>query len=154
MTSVRAVFQSRLKVEQVDDSHWRLLEEFKYDSDVAGARIIVPAGFVTDFASVPRVPIAFWLVGDTAHAAAVVHDWLYTTGIFPKETADGVLYEAMRVSGMPAWRCRLIYWGVKFGGWHAWETHREDSSPLTVEYTMSAKIAPLPRTRLGVRIRE
>jgi hypothetical protein len=127
MAPVRAVFQTRLRVEQVDDSHWRLTDEFVYDSDVAHARIVVPAGFVTDFASVPRIPIAFWLVGDTAHAAAVVHDYLYATGIFPKAVADDVLYEAMVTSGMPAWRCHLIYWGVRLGGRHAWDEHRDQN---------------------------
>jgi hypothetical protein len=116
--------QDRLRVEEIDDTHWRLVSEFRYDSDVAHVRIIVPAGFVTDFASVPRVPIAFWLTGNTAHMAAVVHDYLYTSGIFPKETADRVFYEAMRVTGIPLWRAYLMYLGVKWGGELAWESHR------------------------------
>lgn len=122
-------FNDRLKVEQVDATHWRLLSEFRYDSDVADSRIIVPPGFVTDFASVPRVPVAFWLFGDTAHAAAVVHDWLYTTGIFPKETADSVFLEAMLASGMSRWRAYPMYLGVKFGGDTAWKEHRNNHSP-------------------------
>lgn len=127
---VRAVFQSRLKVEQVDDSHWRLLvEELKYDSDVAGCRIIVPVGFVTDFASVPRVPVAFWLFGDTAQSAAVVHDWLYTTDIFPKDTADSVFLEAMLASGMSRWRAYPMYLGVRWFGAAAWKKHRDNHAP-------------------------
>jgi hypothetical protein len=89
----------------------------------------VPAGFVTDFASVPRVPVAFWLFGDTAHAAAVVHDWLYSTEIFPKDTADSVFYEAMRASGIGFWRARFMYWGVAYGGGAAWASHRAQVLP-------------------------
>ena len=120
--------QSLLKVEELDDTHWKLLAEFVYDSDVAHARIVVPAGFITDFASVPRVPVAFWLTGDTAHMAAVVHDYLYTTAIFPKTIADSVFYEAMRVTGIPVWRAYLMYLGVKYGGQMAWDAHRRSGT--------------------------
>jgi hypothetical protein len=123
---IKPEFLDPVKVEQVDAKNWRLLAELRYDSAVAKARIIVPAGFVTDFASVPRIPVAFWLVGDTAHAAAVIHDWLYTTGLFPKDVADDILFEAMVAAGTPAaWRRRLIYWGVKYGGAKAWNEHRK-----------------------------
>lgn len=122
-------FGDRLQVEEIDDSHWKLVKEFVYDSEVAHARISVPPGFVTDFASVPRVPVAFWLTGDTAHAAAVIHDWLYTTGLLPKATADSVFYEAMRASGIPFWRAKVMYWGVAYGGASAWAAHRADKIP-------------------------
>jgi len=117
-------FLTALDVELVDDDQndgrgaWRLTEPFVYQSDIAG-NITVPAGFVTDFASVPRVPVAFWLTGDTAHDAAVVHDYLYTTGQVDRATADAVLLEAMALSGIPAWRRYAMYWAVRaFGGAH------------------------------------
>lgn len=122
-------FNDRLQVEQVDSTHWRLLSTFRYDSAVAQARIVVPAGFVTDFASVPRLPIAFLLFGDMAQAAAVIHDWLYTTGLFAKAIADSVFYEAMRASGIGFWRARVMYWGVAYGGGLAWAKHRADHDP-------------------------
>lgn len=120
-------FPRRLRVEEIDDSHWRLLEDFAYDSAVAGARIIVPAGFVTDFASVPRVPVAYWLAGDTAHAAAVIHDYLYTTGLLSKAVADSIFYEAMVASGISRWRAYPMYLGVRFGGGIAWAQHRNET---------------------------
>jgi hypothetical protein len=127
---VAAGFIDRLQVEQVDETHWRLLRSFDYDSAVAKARIIVPNGFVTDFASVPRVPVAYWLFGGTAQAAAVIHDWLYSTGIFPKDIADSVFYEAMRASGMGFLRARFMYWGVAYGGAAAWAKHRAEVPKL------------------------
>lgn len=123
-------FNDHLQVEQVDDAHWRLLRSFVYDSDVAKARIIVPNGFVTDFASVPRVPVAYWLFGGEAQAAAVIHDFLYTTGIFPKDVADSVFYEAMRASGIGLLRARFMYWGVSYGGGAAWAKHRSEIPKL------------------------
>ena len=122
--TVTSKVQTHLDVREIDDSHWTLLSEFVYDSKIAGARIVVQAGFVTDFASVPRVPLAFWLVGDTAHMAAVVHDFLYQSGIFPRLIADKVLYEAMLVTNVVWWKARLIYLGVRVGGSVPWDKYR------------------------------
>jgi len=47
---------------------WRLPTELAYNSQIHGL-IIVPEGYITDFASVPRLPFAYWLTGDTAHAS-------------------------------------------------------------------------------------
>ncbi len=117
-------FLTNLEVEEVSDTDnegrgaWKLLKPLVYLSDIAGI-ISVPAGFVTDFASVPRVPIAFWLTGDTAHPAAVVHDYLYVTGDLPRPVADAVLKEASAVAGVPAWRRWMMWSAVRlFGSTH------------------------------------
>jgi len=115
-------FVTRLEVELVDDDEndgrgaWRVTLPLVYESDIAGT-IAVPAGFVTDFASVPRIPVAYWLAGDTAHAPAVIHDFLYSTGETSRATADAVLCEAMAVSGVPAWRRWPMYLAVRLFGW-------------------------------------
>jgi hypothetical protein len=117
-------FLSELEVELLNDDKndgrgsWKLTAPFIYRSDIAGT-ITVPTGFITDFASVPRVPLAFWLTGDTAHDAAVIHDYLYSTGMFKREIADAVLLEAMAASGIPIWRRYAMYFAVRvFGGAH------------------------------------
>lgn len=112
-------FLTPLDVELVDDNanKWRLRSPLAYDSDLVGHVIGIPAGFVTDFASVPRIPVAFWLTGDCAHEPAVVHDYLYATCEVPRDMADAVLLEAMEVVGVPAWRRWVIYAGVRVGGW-------------------------------------
>jgi hypothetical protein len=119
-------FVTGLRVEQLEDtSHdgrgtWQLLTPLAYKSDVADMLFVVPAGFVTDFASVPRIPIAYLLAGDTAHQAAVVHDWLYSTHEVARDMADTVLREAALVSGVPAWRAWAIWVGVRVGGASRW----------------------------------
>ena len=121
-----AAFLSSLKTEQVPgrpgdtdpkENVWRLLAALIYWSDVAEREIWVPKGFVTDFASVPRLPVAYMLAGNTAHGPAVVHDYLYGTHLFPKAMADNIFYEAMGVWGEPQWRRSLMYRAVSwFGG--------------------------------------
>lgn len=116
-------FITELDVVLLDDTEndgrglWMVNSVLIYSSDRANRIITVPAGFITDLASVPRIPLAFWMTGDTAHAAAVVHDFLYSTGQVNRGTADAVLLEAMAVTGIPSWRRYAMYLGVRvFGG--------------------------------------
>lgn len=103
-----------------DDGQWVLVEPLVYQSDVAGRVITVPAGFQTDLASVPRLPVVYLLAGDCAREAAVVHDYLYCTHIVERATADAILREASAVTGVPAWRAALMYAGVRLGGASHW----------------------------------
>lgn len=107
---------------------WKLLQLLVYESDRIG-QIIVPAGFVTDFASVPRLPVAYLLAGDTGHAAAVLHDWLYTTHEVSRADADAVFAEALEVGGEPAWRRGLMWLGVRLGGWGPWNKDGQRQLP-------------------------
>lgn len=94
---------------------WQLLDMFMYDS-VVGGLITVPEGFITDFASVPRIPLVYDSLGNIAQRAAVIHDYLYATKSLPRDIADKVLLEAMEVSGISWLRRKMIYMGVRVGG--------------------------------------
>ena len=105
---------------------WQLLAPLGYESDLLGAPVVVPAGYITDFASVPRLPLAYLMAGDTAHEAAVIHDFLYTThGLdgraITRAQADAVFREAIRASGdqmAPGW---LMWLAVRVGGRSSWK---------------------------------
>lgn len=112
-------FATDLIVREITDEKWQLTQELVYYSNLLDC-IKVPAGFVTDFASVPRLPLAFLVAGDTAHSAAVVHDYLYTTKPCTKAEADKVFLEAMLASGVAYWRSYLMYEMVALFGWKAW----------------------------------
>lgn len=98
---------------------WQVIDHpFAYRSDVAGTTIVIPVGFVTDFASIPRA--LSWIFGDVAHRASLPHDFEYSKkGSLTQEIADKVLLEACLLSGIPAWKAKLIYAGVRVGGWLA-----------------------------------
>lgn len=121
-----AKFLTTLRVERVEDTSrdgrgtWQLLNLFAYRSEVADTVFVVPKGFVTDFASVPRIPVAFLLTGDCAHEAAVIHDWLYTSHEVDRATADAVFREAVEL-GNPGWRAWLMWAGVRLGGGGSWD---------------------------------
>ena len=112
-----ARFHTTLSVEQVDVDKWKLLAMLAFYSAKLDRMLLVPAGTVTDFASVPRVPLAYWLFAGVAQGAAVVHDHLYSGGFVPRKVADDVFLEAMEACGVSAWRRLPMYWAVRaFGG--------------------------------------
>lgn len=120
-------FTTKLRIERVDDvsrdgrGTWQLIDPLVYESDLAGIAIAAPAGFLTDLASVPRLPVAYLLTAGLGHAAAVIHDCLYTTHATTREVADDVLHEALLVLGVPRHKAWLMWAGVRIGGAGAWE---------------------------------
>ncbi len=90
-------FTTPLLLEYLDGRQFRLLAGFVYETRlVPEGAIYVQAGFVTDFASIPR---GLWnLFPPTGHygKAAVVHDWLYR--------CTEVARHAIR-SSSKQWRC-------------------------------------------------
>lgn len=97
---------------------WRTQGELIY-LDNKGRTWAVPAGFVTDFASVPRLPLMYWLAGDTAHMSAVLHDWLCRELVSElmswREAAD-LFREAMKAEKVKPWRREIMYWAVRLAG--------------------------------------
>ena len=111
---------------------WMLLGELAYVSDKYGY-ISVPAGYCTDFASVPRIPGTYWLVGGRAVLPAILHDHAYDcrTAVMKRSQADALFLEAMAVANDPSnsftrW---LMYTAVRAGGWKAWRTDSTHKCP-------------------------
>lgn len=114
-------FLTKLEVEQIEDSShegrgtWKLMEELGYHSDLLGI-ITVPKGFVTDFASVPRIPLLFDIAGARGNLAGTVHDFLYDSSCelpVTRKQADGVLREALIVQGVSKWIAFGMYLAVR-----------------------------------------
>jgi hypothetical protein len=116
-------------------SLWGLWQPLQY-FPAAGGTITVPAGFVTDLASIPRwawvllPPDGPWVKG------AIIHDYLYATGgtgewkghpssiappaAYTRRDADRILREAMQNRGVDIVRRNIIYAAVRFGGGAGW----------------------------------
>ena len=122
-------FSDPLRVEQSIEGKWILRAPLRFTAPAT--QITVPAGFVTDLASVPRL---FWgLVSpwDVAKAA-VIHDYLYARlrsqcGLSFRQRhaqrfhADSILLLAMNYSTppVPAWRRWSVFVAVLLFAWRA-----------------------------------
>jgi hypothetical protein len=106
-----------LTVRRVDANTWSLVDDLVYQG--RWERFVVPAGFHTDFATVPRV--VTWLVPrfGAYTLAAILHDWLVTEGIrsgaVSAREADGIFRRVMRESGVPVLRRWMMWAGVRWG---------------------------------------
>jgi hypothetical protein len=113
---MKAHFMNDLKADLIgDDKIWELLEPLAYYSAILGKLIIVPKGFQTDLASVPRVPILYTIWGGRAHREGVLHDYLYRIDSDPAtsfDQANAIFMEAMASRGK-SWFVRYpMWWGV------------------------------------------
>lgn len=93
-------------------SEWVLEEPLTYLSDEPD-EIVVPAGFVTDLASIPRIFRGLLPQNDRHRLAAVVHDYLCRQAQSRKERARGdrIFREAMFDLGVPGWK-RWVMWAA------------------------------------------
>lgn len=107
------------RVEQVDATRWRLLTPVVYLSHNRGLiRAVVPAGYVTDFASVPRLLWFFTPPSGEYTLAAIVHDWLITdalpAGAVTSPQVDAEFRRAMESLGVRFVRRWLMWAGVRW----------------------------------------
>lgn len=112
---------------------WRLEKPLAFYSDTLGL-IQVPPYFVTDGASVPRLPLMYWLFGGRATRVSALHDWLYERqriADWPvtRAQADHVWNEASDADGQPKRRSRAMWAGIRAGGWWHWHDHQKGEAP-------------------------
>lgn len=144
------MFLNNLNAIEIGESKGRvvsqLVQPLLFEDDEF--KIEVQAGFYTDYASVPRLPIIYWLYGNRAHRGAVVHDYGYRkdSKIWSKKKDDWI-YNPSRslvdyifkkcniASGYPYYVYQGMWLGVRLGGSSSY--HRmgvNDCFPLEVIY--------------------
>ena len=133
-------------LEMLDNYKWRLVEPFDYytqepcsgmrwewfkvNSNTQAKRIWieVPADYVTDLASVPRVLWSVFPPHGRYAKAAIVHDYLYSNAIGTKTWADQVFLEAMTILNVPRWRRWLMYQAVRLFGRGNYQLQKKESN--------------------------
>jgi len=112
-------FLTELNIIEVGDKLWQLHRNLIYQSDLLSRTFVVPKGFVTDLASVPRIPIAYQFWGGRCHREAVIHDYLYRKDSDPVTSfmmANRVFLEAAEARGKSIQVRYPMFWGVVLGG--------------------------------------
>lgn len=123
-TGASDVQYSILASETLNKDYWLVTKAFTYyvDFETKKLRVEIPLGFLTDGASVPKI---FWNIippWGRYGQAAIVHDWLCENLYFLDENnqkvpitrkrCDEILYEAMKVLGVPPSTAKMIYGAV------------------------------------------
>ena len=107
-------FITDLTVTERSAGKWELTNDLVYQGKIE--TFTIPAGFVTDFASVPR--LFTWLVPSTGEytKCAVLHDWLLETKAVSRCDADGIFRRTMREMGVAILRRRVMWAAVRVAG--------------------------------------
>lgn len=106
------------------------------EREYKGNTLTVPAGFVTDYSSVPAFArfIVRWSKIDVA---GVVHDWCYAVGLpdasgVPSRKLSDEIWLHIAQSGHSSanWlQAHLCWLGLRIGGKPAWRKHRARDAP-------------------------
>ena len=99
-----------------------------------GVSYTIPAGFISDFASVPD---ALWgILGPRGRysVAAVCHDYFYWSGAVDKATADDALFDISQAFGASWLNREELYRGVELGGQAAWNHYRQQDDAIKTDH--------------------
>lgn len=113
----------RIAVELCEDGRTGVLLR-PLSVSLKGFSVSVPFGFMTDFASIPRI---FWAIlppWGRYSLAAIVHDYLYAKQITTRKEADDVLLRIMKASRVSYVARYLIYYAVRIFGSIAWKRYQ------------------------------
>lgn len=107
-----------------DTDYFKLSQPLEYCSPIV-KDIIIPVGFITDLASIPRI---FWSIlppdNPRWSRAAVVHDWLYKNQPYSRAIADKTLLDGMTALHAPKWKRLVMYWAVRLFGRIPWNRYK------------------------------
>ena len=123
-------FTTPLNIDLLDQNKWKLQKSFEYHVGCYPSKeiIVVPAGFITDFASVPRI---FWNIFPPAGRygkAAIIHDWCYQTAFQNRRRSDEIFLEGMKVLKVKKWKYKIIYYSVRLFGGIVWKSYRRKTN--------------------------
>lgn len=121
----------------IDGSNWRLVDGFRYyltpDEGDAGDFVDVPAGFVTNFASIPRVLQNLCPTTGKYAQIAVVHDKLFLAPVIrtpasarpcTRAEANRIFLAGAEVLGVSWVVRRVMYRALQLGSGAAWDRYR------------------------------
>jgi hypothetical protein len=126
----------KVKLITGEDIRGKVMEATEIITPVTKLAITIPAGFETDFASVPEL---FWSIAPPIGLyteAAIVHDYLYRTPLrtvlrtdvdgktsritITRKEADLIFLNMMEAAGVSWWKRRAMYRAVRMFGGSSW----------------------------------
>jgi hypothetical protein len=126
------VAEAQARVEPVDfrpfsdGRTWIVKQPMIYRIGVSKDSIIIPAGFVTDMASIPPVLQSIIQQNGPYQLPAVVHDYLYWQQGCSREQSDRILLLAMTEHDVGRSHRTAIYDAVRAAGQFAWAANARE----------------------------
>lgn len=99
--------------------YWFLRDRLRWE--VSGYWILIPEGFVTDMASIPRPLWSILPKWDNYGPAAIGHDWLYYNQLTTRKVADQWMRSSMEGLNVNKPKQLVIYWTLRAFGGVAWD---------------------------------
>ena len=102
--------------QEVDENKYRIFYQNREKSIWEILNLVIPKGFITDFASTPRIlypiipPIGIY------NKACIIHDYLYQEKIFSRKNCDLIFLQAMKILDVPKWKRNLMFAVVRLFG--------------------------------------
>ncbi|GAB3761310.1 DUF1353 domain-containing protein [Spirosoma pomorum] len=91
-----------------------------------GQYILIPAGYKSDFASIPWwTPNIVIPVGGLSAMPAIAHDWMYESGCVSRKLADDTFRRLLKQTGMAGWQYNLMYNYVRLFGWVRYKKRKQ-----------------------------
>lgn len=122
-------FPAPPELKPLGNGRWRLCHP--YQVPAIGVWVLLPEGFETDLASVPRILTPFIQRDELGRSAPVVHDALYqwsgrvTAGVrATRRQVDALFRLLMRLEDVPAWRRTVAWLAVRLAGWACWRDYK------------------------------
>lgn len=113
----RVSYRGRICLIPVSDNEYQLCQDLVYYVD--DRKIVIPQGFRTDLASIPRVLWSLYSPTDfDTIPPAILHDYLYSCsgGFWHRYEADDVFYYALVLQGVNPWVAHKFWLGVRLFG--------------------------------------
>ncbi len=139
-------------------TYFMLEQPLTYRIGTTSARITVPAGFVTDLASIPPAFQGIFSLTGPYSIPAIIHDYLYWDQGCTKDEADQIFLWAMMESRVPPFERTGVYSGVRTPGvsdaaYRRNATDRVQRLPRIIppQYRQLPPLAAWPTYRSGLK---
>lgn len=106
-----------------------VIKEYTWLIGLTEGKVVIPAGFVTDYASIPSWAAHFGFPKRGPYdAAAAIHDYFYWMQKCSRRQADKLMRIAMKESDVDWFRRNVIYFMVRIFGHFAWRDNAKSKN--------------------------
>jgi len=112
---------------QISEDFYVLQKPFVSTMIDSGTQILVPAGLITDYGSIPDFAQSFFDKAGANSGSYLTHDFLYSIQIYRRSVSDWNLLLSLKLDGMNWFKRNSAWLAVKAVGGKVWDNNSEES---------------------------